>query len=218
LVLPTCLSPLDPPAFAQPTRRSRFASSPLARPDSDDIASNLSILCHPSLSPFLATTTTPNKPNTMSPSYASATAAWTPQSQAEQPHPDLNLLEGDAASSGSKTDGSEGITLVGKQTLEFTPPLTPTPSSGAGSERGESRERGGAESEASQGGLRQRQKGGEAKEKKKLPGAGFAQSLPGDITEQRPMREDLGELLDSPCTSSPFSLSPSRPCSAPSSF
>lgn len=151
------------------------------------------------------TTTTTHPPSThMSPSYAAATSAWQPQSADEQPHPDPALLV--SPSSSSDKSGIEGITITSKSTTEFTPPMTPS------SERSESIGRaavdGDEAEDGSEGGLRQRKHKGESKEKggkeKKVPGAGFLQSLPGDVTEQRPMREDLGEKLDQPCTFSPL--------------
>ncbi|BGP19787.1 hypothetical protein JCM10213_003096 [Rhodosporidiobolus nylandii] len=127
----------------------------------------------------------------MSPSYADATAAWTPQSAAEQPKPDPSLLvEGSEASPA----GIEGIKQTGKNTLEYTPPLTPP------NEKDE-RAAGGAEEEK---GDETRDKEVEGKEetkgeqKKRVPGEGFVQSLPGDVTEQRPIPTDLDEKISQP--------------------
>ncbi|GAA5899612.1 hypothetical protein JCM6882_001163 [Rhodosporidiobolus microsporus] len=119
----------------------------------------------------------------MSTSYASAIAAWQPQAPANQPKPDPSLLQGVDASS---TDGIEGLKTTGKNTLEFTPPLTPP------SEKDEPIETKDKEQK------RAPKKDEGVRQRKKVPGEGFVQSLNGNVTEDRPVPEDLAEKIAQP--------------------
>ncbi|GAA6040435.1 hypothetical protein JCM8097_004548 [Rhodosporidiobolus ruineniae] len=123
----------------------------------------------------------------MSTSYASAAAAWQPQPPSEQPKPDPSLLEGREAHIDS------GIAVTGKGTVEYTPPLTPPSEKDEPIQEGKAGEEEAKKAgEVGDEGVRQR------KAKKTVPGEGFVQNLPGDITEDRPVPEDLAEKIAQP--------------------
>ncbi|GAA5983354.1 hypothetical protein JCM11641_006043 [Rhodosporidiobolus odoratus] len=122
----------------------------------------------------------------MSPSYADATAAWQPQAASDQPKPDPSLLQLDE-SADEQHDAVVGLKATGKTTLEYTPPLTPP------SEKEEPQTE-----EKKAAGTEEESKGEAAQQRKKVPGEGFAQSLKGDVTEQRVVPEDLAEKIALP--------------------
>ncbi|GAA6025267.1 hypothetical protein JCM10207_009017 [Rhodosporidiobolus poonsookiae] len=116
-------------------------------------------------------------------SYASATSAWTPASSLA--HPDPALLVSDSTASDAQIDALPHST--GKGTVEFTPPLTPPSERDEPSAAGAEKEEGKKE-EGEKGEVR----------KRKVPGEGFKQSLPGDVTEQRWVPENLDEKIAQP--------------------
>lgn len=157
----------------------------------------------------------------MSPDYAKATAAFLP---ANEPTPDPAFLDGLQPANRKIAHGQKGD-AVG---AEFTPPLTP-PSEvdGHDKELGGKKHGGGKGVHAvapqeSQGakeagsGLKQRKAtsvkaGGDAQsnketeghpKKKEAPGAGFAQSIKGTVSEERYVPTDLDQRIAQPCGSS----------------
>ncbi|GAA5843257.1 hypothetical protein JCM11251_002264 [Rhodosporidiobolus azoricus] len=120
----------------------------------------------------------------MSTSYADATAAWQPTPPAQQPKPDPKLLH---TADGSSAMGIEGLHLTGKNTLEYTPPLTPP------SEKDEPMQ---AKAEEKK---QQPKRDEGVRQRKKVPGEGFVQSLGGnDVTEHRHVPADLAEKIAQP--------------------
>ncbi|GAA5866095.1 hypothetical protein JCM3774_000025 [Rhodotorula dairenensis] len=140
----------------------------------------------------------------MSPNYAKATAAFLP---ANEPTPDPAFLDGLQPANRKIANGHKGA-AVG---AELTPPLTPPSEENdfggkqLGSARGVQAEGDGAGS-----GLKQRKstpakvaqnandetKGVE--KKKEAPGAGFAQSIKGTVSEERYVPTDLDQRIAQP--------------------
>ncbi|GAA5863417.1 hypothetical protein JCM8547_006975 [Rhodosporidiobolus lusitaniae] len=128
----------------------------------------------------------------MSPSYASATAAWTPDSLSAQPDPSL-LTTASPSSSSNSTNGIEGITVTNKGgTVEYTPPLTPP------SEKDEpaSSEAANEKEEEEKKEVRKKDEG--VRQRKRIPGEGFVQNIKGDVTEHRFVPEDLDQKIAQP--------------------
>lgn len=141
----------------------------------------------------------------MSPSYAKATAAFVPANELPQPDPAfLNGLQPANRKIAPRTTGQKGATAEG---LDYTPPLTP-PSETANHDKelGSKKQHGEAESES---GLKQRKSNNKSKaepnategeqKKKEAPGAGFAQSIKGTVSEERYVPTDLDQRIAQPC-------------------
>lgn len=128
----------------------------------------------------------------MAPDYAKATSAFLP---ANEPTPDPAFLDGAQPANRRQKEQH--------QDADYTPPLTPP--SEADNQAKELGAGGG-------GGLKQRKSaaaGHGQTGKKEAPGAGFAQSIKGTVSEQRYVPTDLDQRITQPCKSllPSFSLS-----------
>lgn len=135
----------------------------------------------------------------MSPSYAKATAAFVPAN--ELPQPDPAFLDGMQPANrkiAPRTTGQKGATTEG---VDYTPPLTPPSETSSHDKELGSKKHSEADSES---GLKQRKsnnksKAGEGEQKKKeAPGAGFAQSIKGTVSEERYVPTDLDQRIAQP--------------------
>lgn len=140
----------------------------------------------------------------MSPSYAKATAAFVPAN--ELPQPDPAFLDGMQPANrkiAPRTTGQKGATTEG---VDYTPPLTPPSETSSHDKELGSKKHSEADSES---GLKQRKsnnksKAGEGEQKKKeAPGAGFAQSIKGTVSEERYVPTDLDQRIAQPCACIP---------------
>lgn len=118
----------------------------------------------------------------MAPDYAKATSAFLP---ANEPTPDPAFLDGAQPANRRQKEQH--------QDADYTPPLTPP--SEADNQAKELGTGGG-------GGLKQRKSaaaGHGQTGKKEAPGAGFAQSIKGTVSEQRYVPTDLDQRITQPC-------------------
>ncbi|GAA5962286.1 hypothetical protein JCM8115_004282 [Rhodotorula mucilaginosa] len=138
----------------------------------------------------------------MSPSYAKATAAFVPANELPQPDPAfLDGLQPANRKIAPRSTGQKGTTT---EDVDYTPPLTP-PSETANHDKelGSKKQHSEADSES---GLKQRKSNSKSKagpsasegEKKEAPGAGFAQSIKGTVSEQRYVPTDLDQRIAQP--------------------
>lgn len=133
----------------------------------------------------------------MSPNYAKATAAFVPAN--EQPKPDPAFLDGMQPANrkiAPRTTGHKGATT---EAVDYTPPLTPPSETSSHDKELGSNKHGEADSES---GLKQRKSnkskaGTSASEE--APGAGFAQSIKGTVSEERYVPTDLDQRIAQPC-------------------
>lgn len=140
--------------------------------------------------------------------YAKATAAFLP---AGEPKPDPAFLDGlqPANRKIAPTHHSKLDSASNGAGAELTPPLTPPSESDNAQDEKELGAEKGTRTATEAGGLKQRksanksngddaQKAGK-KDKKEAPGAGFAQSIKGTVSEERYVPTDLDERIAQPC-------------------
>ncbi|POY72849.1 hypothetical protein BMF94_4104 [Rhodotorula taiwanensis] len=139
--------------------------------------------------------------------YAKATAAFLP---AGEPKPDPAFLDGlqPANRKIAPTHHSKLDSASNGAGAELTPPLTPPSESDNAQDEKELGAEKGTRTATEAGGLKQRksanksngddaQKAGK-KDKKEAPGAGFAQSIKGTVSEERYVPTDLDERIAQP--------------------
>ncbi|GAA5992946.1 hypothetical protein JCM10908_000763 [Rhodotorula pacifica] len=148
----------------------------------------------------------------MSPNYAKATAAFLP---ANEPKPDSAFLDGLQPANrkiAPRSNGQNGA----KEGAEYTPPLTPPSETESqqkelgAEEQNEHKDAHRTGSDQAESGLKQRKsakangtkdesnKSEDKKQKKEAPGAGFAQSIKGTVSEERYVPTDLDQRIAQP--------------------